>query len=113
MKREQIEKAVYDAWKMAEDYQEGSIIIQLYKTNRSLLITHQLGNSWASMGLDANESENRILYNLDCRDFEPQYWEDEPETEENRLSPYDYEDAFYEIVDSIANEIKVNYVEVR
>jgi hypothetical protein len=102
----QIEKAVETAWIMAENWDEGSIIIQLYKTNRSLLVTHQMGNSWASMGLNANESENRILYTLDCRDFEPQYWEGEEEIPKNRLDPQDYDDVFYSIVDEVRNEIE-------
>lgn len=107
--KNQIMKAVSEAWRSAENWSEGRIIIQLKPTNRSLIVSHQLGNSWESMGLNAGESKYRILRSFDCREFEPQYWEGEEEIARNRLSPEDYDDAFLQICDEIDLDLQTRF----
>ena len=96
MKIKQIIKAVTEAWKLANNHNEGSVIIQIKPHNRSLLVSHQIGNSWESMGLDAQESQKRILENFPCGE------------------KYDFYDGdwFFENVDRISNEIENNFVGV-
>lgn len=104
MRRQKIEKALLEAWKQAEDYQEGSIVIQLAPNNRSIITSWQLGNSWESMGLGASESQDRILESFDCRDFEPVYLDDEPDY---RLDAEEQDhDNFEEIIDEINSIIE-------
>lgn len=107
--KNQIMKAVSEAWILAENWGDGKVIIQLKPTNRSLLVTHQIGNSWEGMGLNAGESEYRILRSLDCREFEPQYWEGEKEIQKNRLSPEDYDDMYLQICDEIDLDLQTRF----
>lgn len=107
MNKVKICKALAEAWTLAEDYNEGSIVIQLYPTNRSLIITHQIGNSWESMGLNAHDSQNRIVQSFDCREFEPQYEYGEEKTKEHRLEPEEQDtDEFLQMVDNIEQKVE-------
>ena len=99
--RELVEKRVYEALEMAEEYSEGRIVIQLLPDDDDLMVSHQLGSSWESMGLNANESENRIMKIYDCRDYEIQYWEDS----QDRFYPHDDEGNIEEI-DDVMTEIE-------
>ena len=102
-----IEKALEKAWIMAEDYSEGSIVIQ-YLKNGTYLVTHQIGNSWPDLGYGgAYGSENRIIQTFDCRDYEPMYWEGEKRIEKNRLIPQQFDDlgGFHDILEDMENEV--------
>ena len=99
--REEIAERVEEALQLAEEYSEGRIVIQLLPNNEDILVSHQLGNSWEGMGLNARESEDRILQVYDCRDFEIMYWEDEEETEKNRILPFENSNYDEEVDDVI------------
>ena len=109
MTSSRLEKALHNAWVMAEDYNEGSILVQ-YLRNGTYLITHQIGNSFPNLGSGWSDSENRIVIDLDCRYYEPQYYEDsegneEPHIPENRLSPEEQDDTFYDMINEIEEHV--------
>ena len=58
------------------------------------------------MGLNAKESEDRILKVYDCRDFDKMYWEGTDETDEdNRIMPYENSN-YDEEVEEVMHEIE-------
>ena len=102
MNNNKIAKALVKATKMAEDNAEGHIIVQLAPNNRMLLVTHQYGNSWESMGLTPNESQDRIILDLDCREHSPMYWDDD----NNRMDAMDQDwETFHDMVNEMAKDI--------
>lgn len=103
-----LEQTVLKAIKQAEDYNDGSIVLQLHPNNKTIVTSWQLGNSWDSMGLNAIESQDRILYNFDCREYEPVYYEGEKKTKANRLNAQEQDnDMFFEIVTEIEGKINL------
>ena len=106
VKREEIAVKVETALELAEEHDEGNIVIQLLPSNDDIIVTHQFGNSWESMGLNAKESEDRILKVYDCRDFDKMYWEGTDETDEdNRIMPYENSN-YDEEVEEVMHEIE-------
>ena len=105
VKREEVATKVEEALELAEEYDEGRIVIQLLPSDDDIIVTHQLGNSWESMGLNASESEDRILKVYDCRDFEYIYWEGEDETDQHRILPFENSD-YEEQVDDVMTAIE-------
>lgn len=95
MKKSQIEKAVHKAIRMANKWTEGTVIIQILPTNRSLLVSHHIGNNWCSMGLNASESKDRILESFECGEH------------------YDLNLKHQYLVDRIAKEIEDKYADVK
>ena len=103
MNRQYLENRILKAWEMAENRSEGSILLQLHPSNRKIITSWQLGNSWESMGLNAIESEDRILWKFPCSDYEPMYWEGEKKIKANRLNA---EEQNHDLFEEMCNEIE-------
>lgn len=95
------------AWKMAEEYNEGSIVIQ-YLKNKKYLVTYQMDNtSFPDVGGGWYGSEDRIVLRLDCRDYEKMYWEGKKEIERNRLGPEEYDDigGYWDLANQVMESV--------
>jgi hypothetical protein len=91
-------KALAKAWVWAEDYNDGSVVIQ-YLKNGEFLITHQMDqSSFPNVGGGWQGSADRILLRIDCRYYDKMYWEGQKHLEKNRLRPKDFEDDFYDLL---------------
>ena len=99
-------KALAKAWVWAEDYSDGSVVIQ-YLKNGQFLVTHQMDQSlFPNVGGGWSGSADRIIARLDCRYYDKMFWEGERKIAKNRLRPEDFGDAFWDLFNEIERDVE-------